>query len=138
MKRSPCIGTVLAVLALLAGRAAAAEFTAADLDFFESKVRPLLDANCFSCHANGKDRGGLSMASRESLLKGGDSGQPAVIPGDPDRSPLIVAVRYNDAVKMPKKYRLKDEEIAVLAAWVQRGRPGRPALAAPRSARPAT
>ena len=57
------------------------------------------------------------------MLKGGDSGQPAVVPGDPDHSPLIVAVRYNDAVKMPKKYRLKDEEIAVLAAWVQRGAP---------------
>ena len=123
MKRPPCVGAVLAFLALAAGRAAAAEFSAADVDFFEAKVRPLLDANCFSCHANGKERGGLSLASRESLLKGGDSGRPAVVPGDPDHSPLIVAVRYNDDVKMPKKYRLKDDEIAVLAAWVRRGAP---------------
>ncbi len=129
---------VLIVLAAFVGRASAAEFAAADLDFFEAKVRPLLAANCFSCHANGKDRGGLSLVSRETLLKGGDSGQPAVVPGDPDHSPLIVAVRYNDDVKMPKKYRLKDAEIAVLVDWVKRGAPGRPAPAAPPSAPPAT
>ena len=123
MKPCLCVGVAFAALASFAGRAPAAEFSAADLEFFEAKVRPLLDANCFSCHANGKSKGGLSLASRESLLKGGDSGQPAVVPGAPDQSPLIVAVRYNDAVKMPKKYKLKDDEIAVLVAWVQRGAP---------------
>ena len=123
MKRSCFLCAAFALMAAFTAHASAAEFTAADLDFFESKVRPLLDANCFSCHANGKDRGGLSLADRESLLKGGDSGRPAVVPGDPDHSPLIAAVRYDDAVKMPKQYKLKDEEIAVLVAWVRRGAP---------------
>ena len=135
MKRSLCL---CALLAAFAGRACAADFTAADLDFFESKVRPLLDANCFTCHAKGNDRGGFSLATRESMLKGGDSGKPAVVPGDPEHSPLIVAVRYDDAIKMPKKHRLKDDEIAVLVAWVQRGAPGRPAPAGRRFAPPAT
>jgi hypothetical protein len=126
MKRSLCACAAFAVLAAVAGRASAAEFAAADLEFFEAKIRPLLDANCFSCHANGRNRGGLSLASRDGMLKGGDSAQPAVIPGDADHSPLIVAVRYNDAVKMPKKYRLKDAEIDDLVAWVKRGAPWPP------------
>ncbi|HVS37731.1 MAG TPA: PSD1 and planctomycete cytochrome C domain-containing protein [Gemmataceae bacterium] len=123
------------VLAGSTGAAAAADLSPADLDFFETKVRPLLDANCFTCHAKGKDRGGLSLATRENMLKGGDSGKPAVIPGDPEHSPLIVAVRYDDAIKMPKNHRLKDEEIVVLVDWVKRGAPwpvssGAPAIRA--------
>ncbi len=123
MKNSVWVCAALGVLAFFAGRTVAAEFSAGDLEFFEAKVRPLLDQHCSSCHAKGKSKGGLSLASREAMLKGGDSAQPAVVPGDPDQSPLIVAVKYDDAVKMPKKYKLKDQEIAVLAAWVKRGAP---------------
>ena len=123
MKRHVWVCTALSVLSLFAGRTLAAEFSAADLEFFEIKVRPLLDQHCSSCHANGKSKGGLSLASRDAMLKGGDSAQPAVVPGSPDQSPLIVAVKYDDAVKMPKKYKLKDEEIAVLVAWVKRSAP---------------
>ena len=123
MKRPFPVCAAFVLAAALAGRAAAADFPAADLDFFETKVRPLLVAHCFSCHANGKSKGGLSLASREAMLKGGDSSQPAVVPGQPDQSPLVAAIRYNDAVKMPKKYKLKDADVAVLVAWVQRGAP---------------
>ena len=123
MKRPFPACAAFVLVAALAGRASAAEFSAADLDFFEAKVRPLLDTHCFSCHANGKSKGGLSLASRDAMLKGGDSSQPAVVPGQPDQSPLIAAIRYTDTVKMPKKYKLKDAEIAVFVAWVQRGAP---------------
>jgi mono/diheme cytochrome c family protein len=123
MKHSVWVCAALGVLAVFAGRTLAAEFSAGDLEFFEAKVRPLLDQHCSSCHAKGKSKGGLSLASRDAMLKGGDSAQPAVVPGDPDQSPLIVAVKYDDAVKMPKKYKLKDQEIAVLVAWVKRGAP---------------
>ncbi len=123
MKRSLCAGAAFAVVAAFAGHAAAADFTAADLEFFEKKVRPVLDTHCYSCHAKGKSNGGLSLASRAAMLKGGASTQPAVVPGDPDNSPLIEAVKYHDVVKMPKKYKLKDEEIADLVAWVKRGAP---------------
>src|SRR5262245_28148000 len=64
---------------------------AASAEFFEAKVRPVLVANCYDCHVD-QQYGGLRMDSREALLKGGASG-PAIVPGDPDKSLLIQAVR---------------------------------------------
>src|SRR3954468_984503 len=91
-------------------------------DFFESKVRPLLAANCYDCHADER-MGGLRVDSREALLKGGKSG-PAIVPGDPDKSLLIEAVRQTRAtLKMPKGGRLTAAEIDALAEWVKAGAP---------------
>src|SRR5580658_10337573 len=69
----------------------------AGTEFFESKIRPILANNCYKCHSSqaAKLKGGLSVEYRESLLKGGDDG-PAVVPGDPEKSLLIKAVRYQD------------------------------------------
>src|SRR5437588_194704 len=63
--------------------AASAAPTAPQLEFFEKRVRPLLADQCYKCHstAASKTKGGLSVDSRDALLKGGDSG-PAVVPGD--------------------------------------------------------
>src|SRR5262245_7045938 len=61
-------------------------------DFFEARVRPVLAANCYECHTDQR-MGGLRLDSRDAALKGGRSGQPAVVPGDPDKSLLIQAVR---------------------------------------------
>jgi hypothetical protein len=90
-------------------------------DFFESKVRPLLANQCYSCHA-ASALGGLRLDSRDALLKGGKSG-PAVNPGDPDSSLLIKAVRQTDpGLKMPMgAAKLKDSEIESLVAWVKAG-----------------
>ena len=85
--------------------------------------------------------GGLRLDSREGLLKGGRSG-PAIVPGDPDKSLMIQAVRQTrDTLKMPKGGRLKPAEIDALAEWVRAGAPwpafapstsaGKPADAAP-------
>ena len=63
--------------------------------FFEASVRPILAANCYDCHADQK-MGGLQLDSREGLLKGGRSG-PAIVPGDPEKSLLIQAVRQSGA-----------------------------------------
>src|SRR5262245_12001691 len=60
---------------------------APNLEFFETKIRPLLAANCFACHGESA-RGGLRVDSREGLLRGGSSG-PVIIPGDPDKSTLL-------------------------------------------------
>lgn len=49
-------------------------------EFFEARIRPILSANCFECHAD-KESGGLRLDSREAMIKGGDSG-PALVPGD--------------------------------------------------------
>ncbi|MEI9974363.1 MAG: c-type cytochrome domain-containing protein [Ignavibacteriota bacterium] len=94
---------------------------ASSADFFEAKVRPVLANNCYACHTNSA-LGGLRLDSREALLKGGGRGT-ALIPGDPDKSLLITAVRQTDEnLKMPQGGKLKAEEIADLVAWGESGR----------------
>ena len=89
--------------------------------FFETKVRPVLAEACLRCHGARKARGGLRLDSRAALLRGGDRG-PAVVPGDPDASLLIQAVRYtHEQVKMPPGKRLPDATADLLAAWVRDG-----------------
>lgn len=90
-------------------------------DFFESKVRPLLIAQCINCHGPEKARGGLRLDSRAGWAKGGDSG-PAVVPGKPDDSLLIKAVKYLDKdLQMPPKKALSRDEVEVLVRWVRDG-----------------
>ena len=93
---------------------------AAQEEFFEAKVRPVLADNCLECHGAEKHKGGLRLDVRAAMLKGGETG-PAVVPGKPDESPLIEAIRYEGDVQMPPKKKLKAEEIAALTDWVKRG-----------------
>lgn len=96
-----------------------------DLDFFESKIRPILVNHCYECHsASGKkSEGGLRLETQSGLLKGGDSG-PAIVPGEPEESLLIKAVRRTEEnLKMPPKGPLSDTQIADLVEWVKRGAP---------------
>jgi mono/diheme cytochrome c family protein len=89
--------------------------------FFEAKVRPVLAGSCLRCHGGKKQRGGLRLDSRAALLEGGEHG-PAVVPGDPDNSLLVQAVRHaHEDVKMPPNKRLPDADVAALAAWVKGG-----------------
>jgi hypothetical protein len=111
---------------------------AAGIDYFEKKVRPVLVARCHACHSAGakKIRGGLRLDTRAGMLRGGDSG-PALVPGEPDRSLLIRAVRHTDpALRMPPKEKLSPQEVADLEAWVRAGAPApeaRPAGQPPRA-----
>src|SRR5476651_2694244 len=94
--------------------------TAESLDFFEKKIRPLLVDRCYSCHSAEakKIKGALRVDSRETLLKGGDTG-PALVPGDPEKSLLLKAVRYVDPdLKMPPKQKMAAAQIDDLARWV--------------------
>ena len=94
-----------------------------DVDFFESKVRPILVERCQQCHSAKSKRanGKLHLDSREGILKGGESG-PAVVPGEVEKSRLIAAIRYGQAdLQMPPKGKLPASEIAVLEDWVRRG-----------------
>ncbi|MBB5039070.1 PSD1 and planctomycete cytochrome C domain-containing protein [Prosthecobacter dejongeii] len=115
--------------ALLAGLPlgvlSANEPTAADLDFFEQKVRPILIERCYECHSteSGKTKGSLAMDSKAALLQGGDNG-PGLVAGHPDKSLIIEAIRYkNRDMQMPPKSALPSAEIKVLEEWVQRGAP---------------
>ena len=103
----------------------APSFSRKDLDFFESKIRPLLLGRCVNCHSNDGSRisAGLKVDTRMQLLIGGDSG-PAIIPGDPDASLLIQAIRYDDpGLEMPPRGRLTRDEINLLEEWVRIGAP---------------
>jgi mono/diheme cytochrome c family protein len=106
-------------LALLAGAAAYPHAAMDDRDFFETKVRPVLANNCLDCHTDMRS-GGLRLDSREAMLKGGKSG-PALVPGDPEKSLLIQAVRQTGALKMPKGGKLTAAEIDGLVEWVKSG-----------------
>ncbi|HLV79051.1 MAG TPA: PSD1 and planctomycete cytochrome C domain-containing protein [Chthonomonadaceae bacterium] len=90
--------------------------------FFEAQVRPVLIRRCFDCHGPTQQMGGLRLDSRAALLKGGGRG-PALVPGDPEKSHLIQAIRYGGALKMPPTGKLPANEIAALTAWVQMGAP---------------
>jgi hypothetical protein len=123
------IRTFLLLAALTRGGGA----LASDEQFFESKVRPLLEQRCFECHshASGKMKGGLTLDSRSGWAEGGDSG-PAIVPGKPDDSLLVKAVRRLDAdLSMPPRKPLAEDEVATFVEWVRRGAPD------PRSAAPA-
>lgn len=90
-------------------------------EFFEKSVRPVLATRCFTCHGLEKQMRGLRLDSLASILKGGESG-PALVPGDPDRSLLISAIRYqNPNLQMPPTGKLPEEETAALARWIAMG-----------------
>ncbi len=124
---SPAAAAGLWLLLAASLRAAPApKLTPQQTDFFEKKIRPVLVKDCYKCHSaeGGRVKGGLRLDTRDGLLKGGDSG-PAVVPGNPDSSPLIRAVRYRDRnLQMPPDdKKLPAAQIADLEMWVRMGAP---------------
>ncbi len=97
--------------------------TPAQADFFETRVRPILAANCFLCHGPSKQMGGLRLDSREFILKGGGRGA-AIAPKDTSSSLLLQSISgKRSSLKMPPGGRLKAEQVAALAEWVRIGAP---------------
>ncbi|MEJ7606604.1 MAG: DUF1549 domain-containing protein [Bryobacteraceae bacterium] len=97
------------------------DLAAQDPDFFEKRVRPLLATQCYSCHGTDQQFAALRLDGRDRILAGGRSG-PAAIPGIPDQSLLIKAVRHQ-GLKMPLGSKLKPDEIGALEKWVREGLP---------------
>ncbi len=122
-----CIFVAIAVMIHgLAGRAAGEEFSAEGIEFFEKRVRPVLIEHCHKCHSaeSEKLKAELRVDSREALLKGGESGQPAIVPGDVDKSRLIAAIRYlNVDLQMPPKNKLPEAQVADIVSWINMGAP---------------
>ncbi len=118
----------LSAFTLLAGvlSSLAADPTPEQIAFFESKIRPILADKCYKCHSveQGKAKGGLTLDTPDGVKKGGEDG-PALVPGDPDKSKIIIAVRYTDPdMQMPPKgEKISDAEVAALAQWVKMGAP---------------
>ncbi len=95
----------------------------AGIEFFEARIRPLLVKNCYECHSGQakKLEGKLRLDSRDALRRGGESG-PAIVPGDPQGSLLVRALRYEDH-EMPPKGKLAPSAIADVEHWVKIGAP---------------
>ncbi len=94
--------------------------------FFEQKIRPVLAEHCYECHSARAPRvkGGLLLDTRDATRRGGDSGQPAVVPGKPDESLLLRALRHLDDLEMPpKKPALPAAVIADFTTWIAGGAP---------------
>jgi hypothetical protein len=93
-------------------------------EFFEQKVRPVLLTVCGECHSAKKTSGGLRVDRLASLLAGGDSG-PALVPGSPEESLIIDAVRRAEEKTgaMPPEKPLPEHVVADLTKWVEMGAP---------------
>ncbi len=115
---------IFATLMLAARACFGAAPAAADAEFFEKKIRPVLATECYECHGANKQKGGLRLDSRDGWKKGGDSGDVIVL-GDAAKSLLIRAIRHEDPdLKMPAKApKLDDATIANFEKWVNLGAP---------------
>lgn len=98
----------------------AASPTPESLNFFENNIRPLLLKRCIKCHGTKKAESGLQVNSLGALLIGGDSG-PALLPGKPDESLLITAIRHEDGYEMPPDDKLDGADIDLLVRWIKEG-----------------
>jgi Protein of unknown function (DUF1549)/Protein of unknown function (DUF1553)/Planctomycete cytochrome C len=91
--------------------------------FFHNRVFPILARSCLSCHSVDEPENDLRVDSREALLRGGKSG-PSIVPGKPDESLMIQAVRWtHKEFEMPLEKKLPKDEISLLEEWVARGAP---------------
>jgi hypothetical protein len=121
-------GVLAAMLTLLPHAVAGADepqLSPEGVAFFETHVRPVLVEHCYSCHSEDapRIRGGLVLDSKLGWEVGGDLG-PSVVPGDPENSLLIEAVRYEDVLlKMPPEGKLPEDQIRRLVEWVEMGAP---------------
>ena len=91
--------------------------------FFNDKIEPLLKAHCLECHSHAAEEmaGGLTLDSRNGWAEGGGRG-PAIVPGKPEDSLLIKAIRRDDVnLQMPPDEKLTAANIELLVEWVRRG-----------------
>ncbi|XZE43334.1 PSD1 and planctomycete cytochrome C domain-containing protein [Pirellulaceae bacterium SH467] len=92
----------------------------------EDRVRELFSSKCFECHGTDAQESDLRLDRRRSMLRGGDSGEPAIVVGDGSSSHLVALVQGKEAGRvMPpdESNRLSNEEINLLIAWIDAGAP---------------
>jgi cytochrome c len=122
------VGIGVVTAAVLAGatlRGVSAQDDASRPAFYKEKVRPILETNCGKCHMNMDHKGGLSLQTKASTLKGGRDGV-VIVPGDPANSMLVKLIRHegpaDDPKPMPPKSpKMSDADIAVIEQWVKAG-----------------
>lgn len=119
-------GIPLLCFAMVSSALVADDAETKGVQFFESKIRPVLVAHCLDCHSAEADlaEGNLRLDSRAAIRRGGDRG-PAVVPFKPEESWLLKAITHTDPkLKMPSKDdRLPDSVIADFRKWINLGAP---------------
>jgi hypothetical protein len=105
--------TLIAVLPVIAAQPDSAKF-------FDQRVAPILEKRCLPCHNEQLRNANISFLDRESLLHGGTYG-PAINPGNPKASLLIVTLRHQGELQMPPGPKLPAKEISILTEWIKRG-----------------
>jgi len=92
--------------------------------YYNEKVLPIFQTNCYRCHGGENHRGGLQIDTKAGLLKGGRDGA-VLVPGSPEKSLLISLIRHegpaDDPMPMPPKSKISDADIATVTAWVKAG-----------------
>jgi mono/diheme cytochrome c family protein len=103
-----------------AAQASAATPDAVD---FARDIQPIFQNGCYKCHDAAKHKGGLRLDSKATAFIGGDSGDPSLVPHDPDHSKLVTLVRGDDpsSVMPPKGDRLTAQQVDLLVRWVKQG-----------------
>ena len=93
----------------------------AQIEFFETKIRPVLVQHCYSCHSLESDsvKGGYLLDSRKAIRRGGDSGA-GIVPGEPEESLLLSAMKY-ESFEMPPKGKLPEQVIKDFETWIKNG-----------------
>ncbi len=112
--------TLLSLVALMPARG---DDSVAGDEFFERRIRPMLIEHCYECHSEEaqEQQGGLLLDRRSGWIAGGDTAS-AVVPGEPESSLLVAAIRYdNDDLQMPPDQQLSAEQIQWFEQWVRSG-----------------
>ena len=126
MSRSICPKFYISICIFVVGNVCfGADNTDKGILYFEKHVRPLLSERCLKCHSKGSKSigGNLLLDHKAGWMQGGDLGM-AIVPGNPDESLLIKAVRQtSDEVEMPPDGKLSAHEISVLTHWIKIGAP---------------
>lgn len=117
--RSPRLRICLLVTALVLTGSLPLQAETTPEQLFEKHIRPVLATRCVKCHGEKKQEGHLRLDSREGMLKGGDSG-PAIVPGKPDETLIIEAMRY-ESFEMPPTGQLSEKTVEPFVEWIAAG-----------------
>jgi hypothetical protein len=95
---------------------------------YEKDIKPIFEKSCVKCHSGDKPKSKYKIDSLESAIKGGESGDPAILPGNSAKSPMVAYVsELVEDMEMPPvekrdKYpALTKEQIGLIRAWIDQG-----------------
>ena len=89
---------------------------------FESDIEPILKQHCVGCHGSDEQESRFRLDRLANMLSGGNSGEPAIVPGDPKSSYLVKLIRHKEPGKeMPPDDPLSEDQIGLIEKWIATG-----------------